>query len=145
MFDSLWQGALLGAVLGLLLQGGLVLWARGRTARDVVPFTSDTDLAPHIDGWATAKGYRRTARAADGVVQWRKGNGFLTAARVVELHAGVNGQHLDAYIVINAVVVKAELALSDRGFLAKPIRHKALADFNALLASLRLPEVAALS
>lgn len=142
MIDSLWQGALLGGTLGLLFQVGMVAWARKRRARDVVRFTADTDLTPHVDAWAAANGYRRVAPGADGATRWRKGNGFLTAARHVELHAGASEQHLDAFIVINAFVAKADLALSDAGFLGKPIRAKALGEFNGLLASLQLPQVA---
>lgn len=144
MTAEMWNFAIIGAVIGLVVgvaaQVIMVAMAKRRRARDIVPIMPADGLVEHIDQWAAAHGYRRS-QAPSGAILWRRGSGFFAAPRCIELVQDAAGQSLQAYIILNAIVMRGELALSESTFMAKPIRKSALKEFNDLLASLRLPQV----
>lgn len=145
MNDNVWTyvivAGLIGGVVGFLVQAIMVAMAKKRRPCDVVPVAPGDGLVEHIDQWAASHGYTKS-QAPSGAPQWRRGAGLLTAPRVIELVQDANGLSLQAYVILNALVVKGELALSEPTTMAKPIRKNALKEFNDLLGTLRMPPIA---
>lgn len=125
-----------GAVCGIGLINVMALIARGmKHPCDTVAFTREGDVRDLVATWARAHGFRLVR--TEGTTQvYKRGRNVLTAPAFVEY--GAVGEHhtLKAYVQIDGLLAKGDIALSGGGFLVRLPRSMARADVNRLLASL---------
>lgn len=128
-----------GGVCGLGLVNVMALVARGMNRPcDTITFTREGDVRGLVATWAKAHGFRHVR--TDGTAQiYKRGRNLLTAPAFVEYDAAGDRHTLKAYVQIDGLLVKGDIALSGGGFLVRLPRSMARADVNRLMASLQQP------
>ena len=128
-----------GAVGGIGLVNVMALVARGmQRPCDTVAFTREGDVRGLVATWAQAHGFRHVR--TDGTAQvYKRGRNVLTAPAFVEYDAVGDRHTLKAYVQIDGLLVKGDIALSGGGLLVRLPRSMARADVNRLMASLQQP------
>lgn len=128
-----------GAVCGISLVNVMALVARGmKRPCDTVAFTREGDVRGLVADWAQAHGFRLVR--TEGTTQlYKRGRNVLTSPAFVEYVADGDRHTLKAYVQIDGLLVKGDIALSGGGFLVRLPRSMAKADVNRLLASLGQP------
>ena len=132
-----------GAVCGVGLVNLMALVARGmKRPCDTVAFARGGDVRGLVADWARAHGFRHVR--TDGTRQvYKRGRNVLTAPAFVEYDADGDRHTLKAYVQIDGLLVKGDIALSGGGLLVRLPRSMARGDVNRLLASLEQPPLPA--
>jgi hypothetical protein len=128
-----------GAVCGMGLVNVMALVARGmKRPCDTIAFTREGDVRGLVANWAKAHGFRHVR--TEGTKQtYKRGRNLLTAPAFVEYDAVGDHHTLRAYVQIDGLLAKGDIALSGGGFLVRLPRSMARADVNRLMASLQQP------
>jgi len=128
-----------GAVGGVGLVNVMALVARGmQRPCDIVAFTREGDVRGLVTAWAQAHGFRLVRTVGNTQIH-KRGRNVLTSPAFVEYGADGDRHTLKAYVQIDGLLVKGDIALSGGGFLVRLPRSMAKADVNRLLASLGQP------
>lgn len=137
MSNGVIYGGLIGAVIGLVV---LLMTTMGKSSRDTAVVQGPTDqVLATVRGWAAANGYHESNEG--GTLVFKHGTGVLTAVTMMTLTQVPYGHQLQAWIVMNALVAKRDLALSDPSFVGGIPRKSQRDKFNQLLAALGHPPV----
>lgn len=131
--------AVLGGFIGIGVLNLMALIAKnGREHHDIVTFTSTEELWPKIEDWATQTGYK--LKQENGKTRlYQKGKNMLTAPMMLDVIQEGEQWTLRAYIQINGLIVKGDMALSKKGLVASLPRMKGKKEINELLSSLGQP------
>ena len=132
-----------GAVGGVGLVNVMALVARGmQRPCDTVVFAREGDVRGLVATWARAHGFR-LVRTEGATQVYKRGRNLLTAPAFVEYGADGDRHMLKAYVQIDGLLAKGDIALSGGGFLVRLPRSMARGDVNRLLASLQQPPLPA--
>lgn len=125
-----------GALAGLGMINVMALVARSKNRpNDTVAFASDRPVGDIVANWAQQEGYRLVRTEAATRV-YKRGRNLLTAPAFVEHTADGERHTLKAYVQINGLLAKGDIALSGGGFLVKLPRMMAHSAVNRLLTTL---------
>jgi hypothetical protein len=110
--------------------------------RAIRAFAVAADPWPSVDRWAGSQGYRVVEQDGNRRV-YRKGTGFLVAARKVEVTAADGGLRVEAYVAANVVarafalfLIPSEITVEPGGVKAVIPRNMGRTEVNALLQEL---------
>lgn len=135
MLGTMLTGMLAGATLGFVVLLITVAIAQGKKPRTQVILEHDGDLWPQIEDWCTQHGYK--LREQDGKRRlYQHGKGFWQAASRFQVTRTGTTWQLEGWLHMNALVITAELALDEKGSIAKLPRDKRKKEFNFLLGQL---------
>ena len=127
-----------GALAGLGLINAMALVARSKNRpNDIVAFVSDRPVGDIVANWAQQEGYRLVKTDAATRI-YKRGRNLLTAPAFVEYTADGERHTLKAYVQIDGLLLKGDIALTGGGFLVKLPRMMAHSAVNRLLATLGL-------
>ncbi|MBE9610039.1 hypothetical protein [Chitinilyticum piscinae] len=140
MLGTMLTGMLAGATLGFVVLLITVAIAQGKKSRAQTSLEHNGDLWPQIENWCKQHGYR--LREEDGQRRlYQRGKGFWQAASRFQVTRNGNTWLLEGWLHMNALVITAELALDEKGVIAKVPRDKSKKDFNFLLGQLGAPAI----
>jgi hypothetical protein len=110
--------------------------------RAIREFSANGDVWKVADEWAAQQGYKAVDESADRRV-YKKGSGFFTGARAVELRTEGNDVHLEAWVignlparVLSLFILPAEITVESGGAKAVVPRKQGRAEVNELLSKL---------
>jgi len=110
--------------------------------RAVREFSADGNLWNVADAWAADQGYQAIEEADDHRL-YRKGKGFWTGARAVELRTLGKNVHLEAWVIgnlpariLSLFILPAEITIESGGAKAVVPRKQGRGEVNELLAKL---------
>ena len=116
--------------------------------RAIRAFPTAGDPSAIVDRWAASQGYHLVEQDGSRRV-YRKGTGFLVAARKVEITAVGGELRVEAYVAANVVarafawfLIPAEITVEPGGVQAVIPRNMGRAEMNALLQELNQPPIA---
>ena len=116
--------------------------------RAIRAFPVAADPSAIVDRWAASQGYHVVEQDGSRRV-YRKGTGFLVAARKVEITAAGGELRVEAYVAANVVaracalfLIPAEITVEPGGVQAVIPRNMCRAEVNALLQELNQPPIA---
>jgi len=125
-----------GAVAGLGMINVMALFARSKNRpNDSVAFTSDRPVGDIVANWAQQEGYRLVKSEAATRI-YKRGRNLLTAPAFVEYTTDGDRHTLKAYVQIDGLLAKGDIALSGGGFLVRLPRELAYKAVNRLLTML---------
>lgn len=125
-----------GALAGFGMINVMALVARSKNRpNDTVAFASDRPVGDIVATWAQQEGYRLVRTEAATRV-YKRGRNLLTAPAFLEHTADGERHTLKAYVQINGLLAKGDIALSGGGFLVKLPRMMAHSAVNRLLTTL---------
>jgi len=110
--------------------------------RAIREFSANGEIWKVADEWAAQQGYKAVEESADGR-RYKKGSGFFTGARALELRADGKQVHLEAWVignlparVLSLFILPAEVTLESGGPQAVVPRKQGRGEVNELLAKL---------
>jgi hypothetical protein len=110
--------------------------------RAIREFSANGDLWQVADEWAGQQGYKAVEETGDRRL-YKKGTGFLTGARAVELRKDGKKVHLEAWVignlparVLSLFILPAEITIESGGAKAVVPRKQGRGEVNELLARL---------
>ncbi|MCL2761189.1 MAG: hypothetical protein FWD70_06050 [Desulfuromonadales bacterium] len=120
--------------LGALIVMALIAKSSGKFF-DILNFEYNDSLWGKVDDWAIRYGYK--VKEDHGTSRlYQKGAGFWTAPVMVEVSQNGNQCYVKAYIIINGLIVKSDMALTPPGFMCKIPRAKGKTEVNELMKEL---------
>jgi hypothetical protein len=116
--------------------------------RAIRAFPMAGDPWASVDRWAASQGYH-VVEQDGGRRVYKKGTGFLVAARKVEITADGGGLRVEAYVAANAVarafalfLIPSEITVEPGGVQAVIPRNMGRSEVNALLKELNQAPIA---
>jgi len=110
--------------------------------RAIREFSANGDIWAVAEAWASEQRYRAVEEAPNRRL-YRKGIGFWTGARAVELRIDGQDVHLEAWVIgglpariLSLFILPAEITVESGGAMAVIARNQGRGEVNALLAKL---------
>lgn len=107
--------------------------------RAIREFPAGREMWKKVDAWAAAQGYRVVEESGDHRL-YRKGAGFLTGARLVDIRKSGRQVHLEAWVagnlparIFSLFILPAEITIESGGAKAVVPRKQGRGEVNALL------------
>ena len=115
--------------------------------RAIREFSANGDIWKVADEWAAQQGYKATEESGDRRL-YKKGSGFFTGARAVELRTDGSAVHLEAWVVgnlpariLSLFILPAEITIESGGAMAVVPRKQGRGEVNPLLERLGQPPI----
>jgi hypothetical protein len=110
--------------------------------RAIREFSASGDIWKVADEWAALQGYKEVENSGDRRL-YKKGSGFFTGARAVELRSEGKNVHLEAWVignlparVLSLFILPGEITVESGGAKAVVPRKQGRAEVNELLSKL---------